>query len=43
MSVEEFCEEAALADHGAEGADSDVFAWVWDDDGVAFGAVFGMA
>ncbi len=44
MSVEEFVGEAALADHGAEGADRDVFAWVWDDDGVAFGvSVFGMA
>jgi hypothetical protein len=44
MSVEEFVGEAALADHGAEGADRDVFAWVWDDDGVAFGVpVFGMA
>jgi len=33
--LEEFLWEAALANHGADGADGDVFAGMGDDDGVA--------
>jgi hypothetical protein len=35
MSVEEFFGEAALANHGAERADRNIFSRMGNDDGVA--------
>jgi hypothetical protein len=35
--------ESTLADHGAEGANGNVFSWMWDDDGMGIIiAIFGM-